>query len=297
VRGRHLIRCAAALGVIATGCGADSGGPATQPTGVYQRSTSTSATWTLVLDHRRFAFTRDGATACTWAYGGLTVRGRRMAWEIVDAGGRSRSPADAPGDRYDFAWSQYRDLLALDPVRNAQAGDFADRRWRQIATAPSERYLSRRCPPPRGALEPTGVENVRPRRGVTLDFRGDLTRTPAGTWVGRAVSKQLGPGRMTISGIVVFGRFTRNRVTFTFRSARGVLRGCAINSILRRPHARYVWDGQGQITWTSPQLRRYLATAGGIGGVTSIHHLRQVHGGFGTFPGRRGPTGGPRVVC
>ena len=103
---------------------------------------------------------------------------------------------------------------------------------------------------------------------------------------------------MTIHGRVRFGMETRSRATFTLRVHAGVLRGCDITTILRRPRGRYVWDGPGQITATSPRLRRYLALSGGVGGVTMVGARDRLHGGFGSYPGTvdRGPSRAD-VVC
>ena len=87
-------------------------------------------------------------------------------------------------------------------------------------------------------------------------------------------------------------------MTFRLRFHAGVLRGCAIVTILRRPHRRYVWDGPGQITTTSPALRGYLALSGGIGGVTYTDARDRMHGGFGSYPGPRPRRRlRPDVIC
>jgi hypothetical protein len=103
-------------------------------------------------------------------------------------------------------------------------------------------------------------------------------------------SRQLGRGRLTIEGNVVFRPpQTRSRLTFRARFSKGELRGCGIVDNYRRPHGRYVWDGPGQITGTSPALHTYLGLGMRFGGIIKIDALNRVHGGFGTI--------GPGGVC
>jgi hypothetical protein len=289
-----------ALASLAAGCAAAST-ERRQPRhaavdGVYRATTS--ARVTLVLAGRRFAFTREDEQGCAWAYGGLAVKGRRMEWRIVDAGGSPGAATGMATDIYAFQWSRYRDILTLTTVRGAPGPYLAAKPWRRIAGSLSVASLSRRCPPPSTALAPSGVENVTPT-GSTMGFSGDFAKTGPTTWTGRGTSKELGPGRMTIEGDVALRDLTRSRLTFTLRFAAGILRGCAINTIIRRPHARYVWDGSGQITGASPRLRRYLGLSGGLGGFTMTYARDRMHGGFGSFPAgvNERPPPGPDVVC
>jgi hypothetical protein len=292
-----------ALALLAAGCGAGSDREArmrgkTGLDGVYRTSTAaadlgsaadsadTWGRWTLALAGHRFAVTRENELGCAWAYGGLTVRGGRMEMRTVDAGGSPSAATTAPTDIYVFHWSRYRDVLKLDPIAGETGRELAAKPWRQVAYSGSRAQLSRRCPPPAAALAPTGVEDVRPS-GDTMRFSGDFVRTGPSTWQGHGTSSELGPGRMTIEGRISFTEMSRSRMTFTLHFAAGALRGCAITTILRRPHRRYVWDGPGQITATSPRLRRYLALSGGIGGVTMTYARSRMHGGFGSYPGTR----------
>jgi len=303
-----------AFALLLTACGTGNGGCASEAgiDGVYRLTTSAAdlgsinapgespeswGTWTLVLDRRRFAITRENGHACTWAYGALSRAGQRMYWRILDAGGTPPRMANEPADRYGFRWSRYRDLLTLHAVSDAPAGYFAAKPWRRIEDAPSAGLLSRRCSPPRAALVSTGVEDVTPRSDLALGFGGDFTRTSRTTWTARGDSKELGPGRMTISGRIVFGYLSRTRVTFTLHTGAGTLGGCQIMSVIRRPHARYVWDGSGQVTAASSGLRRYLALPVGFGGVTSTHDLEHLHGGVGTFARGRASAAHPDILC
>jgi hypothetical protein len=248
-------------------------------------------TWTLVLDRGRFAFTRENDQACTWAYGVSTLRRNVMSWTVVDGGGlQPESAANEPGDRYKFKWSRFRDVLTLGPVKGAPAGYFAAKPWRRIAETPSAKYLSGRCPPPSAALQPTGAEGVTPPTGVELGVGGNLKRTSPTRWEGDVISKELGRGRLTVEGSVVFRPpKTRSRLTFEARFSKGELRGCGIVDNYRRPHGRYVWDGPGQITDTSPGYHKYLGLGMRFGGIIKIDDLNRVHGGFGTV--------GPGGVC
>jgi hypothetical protein len=312
---RKRVGVAAALSLFALGCGGAPDKPA-QLDGVYRATTSAAelgridaagesaqnwGSWTLVLDRGRFAFTRENDQACTWAYGALG-RGKSnlMEWTVIDGGGSPGAAASQPRDGYRLRWSRYRDVLTLRPANGGSAGYFAAKPWRRIAETPTPKPLSKRCPPPPGALEPTGAERATPAPDATIVFSGDLVRAGPTTWVGTVSSKQLGPGRLAIEGQVVLSPpRPRARLTFAARFSKGELRGCAINAILRRPHARYLWEGDGgQITGTSPALRKYLGLPGGIHGFTMIDRLNHMHGGFGSFPaGGRGVRSAPGDLC
>jgi hypothetical protein len=305
-----VVAAAALLALAPIGCGGSSNevisANRAQVDGAYRVTTSAKelaavnapgesaenwGTWTLVLDRGRFAFTRENDQTCTWAYGLSTLRHNVMAWTVVDGGGLDPgSAANEPGDRYRFKWSRYRDVLTLRPAKGAPAGYFAVKPWRRIAETPSAKYLSGRCPPPSAALEPTGAEGVTPPSGVELGVGGNLTKTSATRWVGNVTSKQLGRGRLTLEGNVVFRTSkTRSRLTFEAGFAEGDLHGCGIVDNFRRPHGRYVWDGPGQITSTSPTFHKYLGLEIRFGGIIKVDALNRVHGGF--------ATQGPGGVC
>ena len=287
-----------ALGSLLAACGAGPARPtdATRPDGVYRRTTS-GATWTIAMSGRRFAVTRSDRRGCTWAYGGLSAHGRRLELRVVDAAGPAAASTAEPSDMLRLVWSRYRDLIELRPLSGGTATLLAGAPWRQVTEPAGASQHGQDCRAPAAALTPTGVEDVRPT-GAILSFSGDFVRTGPTRWEGRGTAKELGPGRMTIEGDVVLGPLTRTRITFVLRVARGTMRGCSITTILRRPNRRYVWDGPGQITSTSPRLRKYLALSGGIGGVTYTYARDRMHGGFGSYPGPR-PRGRLRadVVC
>jgi hypothetical protein len=306
---------AAVLSLFAVGCGGGAN-EAAQLDGVYRSNTSAAelgridaagesaqnwGTWTLVLDRGRFAFTRENDQACTWAYGALRKRkGNLIDWTVIDGGGSPGAAGSQPRDSYRFRWSRYRDVLTLSPAKGGSAGYFAAKPWRRIAEKPTPKPLSKRCAPPPGALEPTGAEHATPAPGATLDASVDLVRAGPATWVGRVSSKQLGPGGLTIEGTVVFSSpRPRTRLTFSARFAKGELRGCAINVILRRPHRRYLWQADAaQITSTSPELRKYLGLAGGMYGVTMVGRPNRMHGGFeSSTTAAREPRTAPGDLC
>jgi hypothetical protein len=234
-------------------------------------------TWTLALAGSRFALTRESGQACTWAYGALALAGPRMRLTVIDAGGFTPGPATEPGDRYRLTWSRYRDVLSL----YASTNDLAARPWRRIAAKPSVMQLSRRCPPPRAALAPTGAERAVPSAAARIDFAGDLVKTGPGTWRGLGTSPRLGRGRLELRGPVPFLRVrSRARLRFALRFSTGVLRGCAVVETLPRPNDRYLWGSSGgQVTATTARLRGYRGLPVAISGVTRrADRLARMHG-------------------
>ena len=110
--------------------------------------------WTLVLDRGHFVFTQEDQLACTWGYGTFSVRGNKIEWLVTNGGGIAPDNAtNKPGEDYIFGWSLYRGVLTLSPVKGAVSpGNFRVKPWTRISTTPSARLLSKRCPPPAGAL-------------------------------------------------------------------------------------------------------------------------------------------------
>jgi len=111
-------------------------------------------TYTFVIDRGRFAFTQENRQACTWAYGSLTVKGDRFEQLFTDGGGIAPDgAANKPGELFTFRWSLYRGMLTLYPVKGVVSPNPSlGKPWPRISTAPSPRFLSKRCPPPAGAL-------------------------------------------------------------------------------------------------------------------------------------------------
>jgi TRAP-type C4-dicarboxylate transport system substrate-binding protein len=112
--------------------------------------------WTFVIDRGRFAFTQENRQACTWTYGSLTVTGDRFEQLVTDGGGIAPNGAlSKPGELYTFRWSLYRGMLTLYPVKGAVSPNPSlGKPWPRISATPSARFLSKRCPPPAGALPP-----------------------------------------------------------------------------------------------------------------------------------------------
>jgi TRAP-type C4-dicarboxylate transport system substrate-binding protein len=109
-------------------------------------------TYTYVIDRGRFAVTQENAQACTWAYGTFMLKGNRMEWLFTDGGGLPPGgPFNKPGELFTFGWSLYRGVLTLSPVKGA-VSPVPPKPWVMISTTPSAEFLSKRCPPPAGAL-------------------------------------------------------------------------------------------------------------------------------------------------
>ena len=104
----------------------------------------------------RFANTQENGKACTWAYGGFAVHGNRMSWTFTDGGGIAPTGATSrPGEHFVFGFSAYRDTLTITPVKGERSPlPFRAKPWRRLATTPTRRYFSERCPPPNAALRP-----------------------------------------------------------------------------------------------------------------------------------------------
>ena len=113
-------------------------------------------TYTFVIDRGRFAFTQENRQACTWAYGSLTVTEDRFEQLVTDGGGIAPDgAANKPGELFTFRWSLYRGMLTLYPVKGAESPNPSlGKPWPRISATPSARFLSKRCPPPAGALPP-----------------------------------------------------------------------------------------------------------------------------------------------
>jgi hypothetical protein len=106
-------------------------------------------TFTIVIDRGRFAFTNENRRACIWAYGTFAVKGHEFEELVTDGGGIAPTgAANKPGELFTNRWSLYRGVLTLSPVTGASP----PKPWLRVSTTPSARFLSKRCPPPAGAL-------------------------------------------------------------------------------------------------------------------------------------------------
>ena len=110
--------------------------------------------------------------------------------------------------------------------------------------------------------------------GPTLSVRAArLDKVDPTTWTGKALSPQLGAGRLTLTGTVTFGDVDnpihhRQVVRFRATFKKGWIRGCFVNDMYLRPGNRQVWDGVGRVTGSSASLRRYRGLELGEGGST-----------------------------
>lgn len=84
------------------------------------------------------------------------------------------------------------------------------------------------------------------------------------TWTGKALSPQLGAGRVTLTGKITFTDTDPNDpngdthvIHFRATFKKGWMRGCFVNTTVLRPGNRQVWDGPGRVIATSQGLRRY----------------------------------------
>ena len=111
---------------------------------------------TFALVAGRFAFTTENRDVCIWAYGSYAVKGSVVEWTVEDGGGISPNDfLNTPGERYRFRWSRYRDRLTLAPVKGAISPEpMRVKPWRLVDGEPFLGALSRRCTPPRDALQP-----------------------------------------------------------------------------------------------------------------------------------------------
>jgi hypothetical protein len=57
-------------------------------------------------------------------------------------------------------------------------------------------------------------------------------------------------------------------VRFTWTSPSGTIAGAVRNTIYRRPHGRFVWDGPGRVSAATGALGRYRGRQVGIAGST-----------------------------
>jgi hypothetical protein len=146
------------------------------------------------------------------------------------------------------------------------------------------------------------VTNPKPiPQGTPLKISGGVRRTGPTTWSGPAKGPG-GGGVLTLTGQVDMrqrpccdtpqsvGPKAAHVLQFRWTSSRGVLGGCVVNTIYRRPHARFVWDGPGLVKVATGGLARYRGRAIGIGGVSDIGLTSRAHiglaGGAPRPPGR-----------
>ena len=91
-----------------------------------------------------------------WAYGGYSVDGDTVEWQIEDGGGETpNDAANTPGEVFRYGWSRYRDQLTLTPVKGAISPEpNRVKPWRQLDGEASVDALSTSCPPPDNGARP-----------------------------------------------------------------------------------------------------------------------------------------------
>lgn len=96
-----------------------------------------------------------------------------------------------------------------------------------------------------------------------------LTRQPAGSWTGPGTLDGV-TGTLTITGKIDVlnpdGR--RHKIHFSWTAGKRLVAGCSYEEFLSRPYDRQLWGGNGQITKTSKQERKYQGIHVGVNGVT-----------------------------
>ena len=162
---------------------------------------------------------------------------------------------------------------------------------------------------PRAGPAPPPAQRSHPKPapippGTPLRLVGDITRVDESTWRGQARGPG-GAGTLTLTGTVnlkarpccdtLRSPALSHTIGFTWTTPRGTVSGCIANTILRRPHGRFVWDGLGQVRTATGALARYRGWAMSIAGETpasSPDETRVTIGGNG-----REPTPPPRQNC
>jgi hypothetical protein len=118
-----------------------------------------------------------------------------------------------------------------------------------------------------------------------LRLVGVVTRVDATTWRGAAQFRPRAGQRMgtlAITGQVDLAARpccdtprrhapdVTHTVRFTWTTPGGTVGGCVANTVYRRPHGRFVWDGIGHITRATGVLARYQGRGVAIAGSTPV---------------------------
>jgi hypothetical protein len=124
------------------------------------------------------------------------------------------------------------------------------------------------------------VTNPRPvPKGTPLHIRGVVRSLGAARWEGTVAGPDGGPGTLTLVGPVEltprpccegFHQANTHVLQFRWTSPHGTIGGCVVNTIYRRPHARFVWDGPGRVKEATGAFARYRGREIAIGGVSDI---------------------------
>jgi hypothetical protein len=120
-----------------------------------------------------------------------------------------------------------------------------------------------------------------------------LTRQPDGSWTGPGTLDGV-TGTLTITGKtdVLNPDGRRHKIHFRWTAGRRLVAGCSHDEFVSRPNDRQLWGGNGQITKTSRQQRKYQGVQVGVNGVTyraDPQHATisvRAHKGSPSFPDR-----------
>jgi hypothetical protein len=133
--------------------------------------------------------------------------------------------------------------------------------------------------PVRPPTTPTVTNPAPVPKGTPLRIRGVVHSRGADRWEGRVPGPDGSAGDLTLIGPVALGqrpccegflRANTHVLQFRWASPRGAIGGCVVNTIYRRPHARFVWDGPGRVTVATGAFARYRGREIGLGGVTNV---------------------------
>jgi hypothetical protein len=102
-----------------------------------------------------------------------------------------------------------------------------------------------------------------------------LTRQADGSWTGPGTLDGVA-GTLKLTGPIdpTLPVTEERKVHFKWTAGKRLVAGCSYESWLARPGGRQVWGGNGQITKTSKQERKYKGLDIGIGGVTYLADLQ-----------------------
>lgn len=104
----------------------------------------------LVISNGRFAQTQSNRLACTWGYGTAVLRGNRLDWTFIDAGGHAPTGSlNQPGEHFLLKTTLYHDTLTLSTFTPS---DLPPLTWHRTGRAPSLDALAPGCRPPPNAL-------------------------------------------------------------------------------------------------------------------------------------------------
>jgi hypothetical protein len=128
----------------------------------------------------------------------------------------------------------------------------------------------------------------------TLRIFGNL-RLDGSTWRGQAQGPG-GTGTLTLTDAPQIPADPNNpppplaqKLRFRWDSPTGTLAGCIINTIYRRPHGRWVWDGPGAVVTATGALKRYRGAEASLGGRTMVTTPQRAYIGIGSGGNDRRP--------